>query len=153
MKKECKYDWFLDEGLLLDWLTFLLYLLQSVYCLKYSPKYYLFSHVSVIDGGRVKRKFICKFQNWIQNRTKKELISIITLFKRLLSFANIKYYTTLSKKCHHLLATEKNALNCNIVDGFTPAKNETEEKMTIKAKNFLKRYCTPKKACKFQFFN
>ena len=35
-----EYDWFLHEyvGLLLDWLIFLLYLLQSVCCPKYSAK-------------------------------------------------------------------------------------------------------------------
>ena len=35
-----EYDWFLHEyeGLLLDWLIFLLYLLQSVCCSKYSAK-------------------------------------------------------------------------------------------------------------------
>ena len=33
-----KYDWFLHEGLLLDWLIFLLYLLQSVCGSKYSAK-------------------------------------------------------------------------------------------------------------------
>ena len=33
-----KYDWFLHVGLLFDWLIFLLYLLQSVYCSKYSSK-------------------------------------------------------------------------------------------------------------------
>ena len=33
-----KYDWFFLEGLLLGWLIFLLFLLQSVYCLKYSAE-------------------------------------------------------------------------------------------------------------------
>ena len=33
-----KYDWFLQKGLLLDWLIFLLYLLQFVCCSKYSAK-------------------------------------------------------------------------------------------------------------------
>ena len=33
-----KYNWLLAEGLLLDWLIFLLYLLQSVCCSKYSAK-------------------------------------------------------------------------------------------------------------------
>ena len=36
--KESKCDWFLHKGLLLYWLTFLLYLLQSVYRTKYSGK-------------------------------------------------------------------------------------------------------------------
>ena len=33
-----KYEWFLQGGLLLDWVIFLLYLLQSVCCSKYSAK-------------------------------------------------------------------------------------------------------------------
>ena len=33
-----KYNWFFHEVLLLDWLIFLLYLLQSVCCSKYSAK-------------------------------------------------------------------------------------------------------------------
>ena len=35
---KCKYDWFLHEGLLFDWLIFLLYLLQFACCSKYSAK-------------------------------------------------------------------------------------------------------------------
>ena len=40
-----EYDWFLHEyeGLFLDWLIFLLYLLQSVCCSKYSAKTTIFS--------------------------------------------------------------------------------------------------------------
>ena len=36
--REGKYDRFLHKGLLLDWLIFLLYLLQFVCCSKYSAK-------------------------------------------------------------------------------------------------------------------
>ena len=42
-----KYDWFLLEGLLLDWLLFLLYLQQSVCCLKYSSKTTNFSNLNL----------------------------------------------------------------------------------------------------------
>ena len=42
-----KYDWFLHEGLLLDWLIFLLYLLQSVCCSKYSAKTTNFSFLNL----------------------------------------------------------------------------------------------------------
>ena len=42
-----KYDWFLHKGLLLDWLIFLLYLLQSVCCSKYSAKTTNFSALNV----------------------------------------------------------------------------------------------------------
>ena len=42
-----KYDWFLHEGLFLDWLIFLLYLLQSVCCSKYSAKTTNFSFLNL----------------------------------------------------------------------------------------------------------
>ena len=42
-----KYEWFLHEGLLLDWLIFLLYLLQSVCCSKYSAKITNFSFLNL----------------------------------------------------------------------------------------------------------
>ena len=42
-----KYDWFPHEGLLLDWLILLLYLLQSVCCSKYSAKTASFSVLNV----------------------------------------------------------------------------------------------------------
>ena len=38
LRRKRKQDWFLNEGLLLDWLIFLLYLLQFVWCSKYSAK-------------------------------------------------------------------------------------------------------------------
>ena len=45
--RKVKYDWFLHEGLLLDWLIFLLYLLQSVCFSKYSAKTTNFSTLNL----------------------------------------------------------------------------------------------------------
>ena len=47
LMRKGKNDWNLHEGLPLDWLVFLLYLLQSVYCSKYSAKTTNFSFLNL----------------------------------------------------------------------------------------------------------
>ena len=47
LMRKGKYNWFLHEGHLLDWLIFLLYLLQSVCCSKYSAKTTNFSFLNL----------------------------------------------------------------------------------------------------------
>ena len=51
-----KYDWFFHKGLLLDWILFLLYLLQFVRCSKHSSKVTNFSILTL--------SLICRANQW-----------------------------------------------------------------------------------------
>ena len=76
-----KCNWFLDAGLLLDWLIFVLYLLQSVYCSQYSAKTTNFStlnlflhflHLLVLKYFRIFSNFTA-FESFLRCELRKEL--------------------------------------------------------------------------------
>ena len=72
LTRKAKYDWFLHEGLLLDWLIFLLYLLHFVCCSKYSTNVYcsitflflnLFAHFLHLFALKYLRFFLTVMQS------------------------------------------------------------------------------------------